>query len=222
MTDVVSKIKYLYCQKVLPLVYDDSLSYYETICKFQQKLNEVIDSIEGLTMEVLEQANAYTDSAIARQQADIDRIVRELRDYVEQTKREFDDRLDDVQAQYDRFERNVNATITIFNNRLDDLADTLHAEIMGVNARTDLAIQQNNDYIFQVISEDLPSELKVINLFTGARVSVQEMFNYLATLHITDGITHTVLSSRNKTYAQLRDLRIDYTELATHGNSLIV
>lgn len=33
-----------WCQKVLPLVYDDSLSYYEVLCKVRDKLNEVISS----------------------------------------------------------------------------------------------------------------------------------------------------------------------------------
>lgn len=32
-----------WCQKVLPAVYDDSLSYYELLCKVIQKLNEVIE-----------------------------------------------------------------------------------------------------------------------------------------------------------------------------------
>lgn len=31
-----------YCQHVLPLVYDESLSYYEVLCKLQTKLNDVI------------------------------------------------------------------------------------------------------------------------------------------------------------------------------------
>lgn len=34
---------YFYCQKVLPLVYDESLSYYEVLCKMRDKLNEVIE-----------------------------------------------------------------------------------------------------------------------------------------------------------------------------------
>lgn len=38
----VSKMKF-WCQKVLPLVYDDSLSYYEVLCKVVNKLNETID-----------------------------------------------------------------------------------------------------------------------------------------------------------------------------------
>lgn len=31
-----------WCQKVLPLVFDQSLSYYEVLCKIAQKLNELI------------------------------------------------------------------------------------------------------------------------------------------------------------------------------------
>lgn len=33
-----------WCQKVLPLVYDDSLSYYEVLCKVVQYINNIIDS----------------------------------------------------------------------------------------------------------------------------------------------------------------------------------
>ena len=37
-----------WCQKVLPLVYDDSLSYYETLCKITNTLNEVIENINNI------------------------------------------------------------------------------------------------------------------------------------------------------------------------------
>lgn len=37
-----------WCQKVLPLVYDDSLSYYETLCKVIKTLNDVIADINAL------------------------------------------------------------------------------------------------------------------------------------------------------------------------------
>lgn len=36
---------YPYCYKVLPLVYDDSLSYYEVLCKLTGKMNELIENI---------------------------------------------------------------------------------------------------------------------------------------------------------------------------------
>ena len=38
---------WFWSQKVLPLVYDDSLSYYEVLCKLTSKLNEVIKYVQG-------------------------------------------------------------------------------------------------------------------------------------------------------------------------------
>ena len=32
-----------WCQKVLPLVYDDSLSYYEILCKIVEYVNKMIE-----------------------------------------------------------------------------------------------------------------------------------------------------------------------------------
>ena len=40
---MIKDLKY-WCYKVLPLVYDDSLSYYEVLCKVVKKLNELIDN----------------------------------------------------------------------------------------------------------------------------------------------------------------------------------
>lgn len=37
-----------WCQKVLPLVYDDSLSYYEILCKVVQYLNKVIEDVNSI------------------------------------------------------------------------------------------------------------------------------------------------------------------------------
>lgn len=57
------------CQKVLPLVYDDSLSYYEVLCKVQHKLNELIeinntirDEIHNEYVEILESAKTVTEA----------------------------------------------------------------------------------------------------------------------------------------------------------------
>lgn len=56
-------------QKVLPLVYDDSLSYYEVLCKLRDKINELIgfitDNIEDMVRDVVEKYFAeitYTES----------------------------------------------------------------------------------------------------------------------------------------------------------------
>ena len=50
-----------WCQKVLPLVYDDSLSYYELLCKVVQYLNDVIANVDGLHSDVLSTNEAFKD-----------------------------------------------------------------------------------------------------------------------------------------------------------------
>lgn len=50
-----------WCQKVIPLVYDDSLSYYEVLCKVVHYINnlietdkDIIENIEALQQEIVQ------------------------------------------------------------------------------------------------------------------------------------------------------------------------
>lgn len=48
-----------WCQKVLPLVYDDSLSYYELLCKVVDYLNKIIDEANKIGTDVTELYKAF-------------------------------------------------------------------------------------------------------------------------------------------------------------------
>jgi len=50
-----------WCQKVLPLVYDDSLSYYEVLGKMVVQLNDVIDNVNADTDNVLTLKDAFLE-----------------------------------------------------------------------------------------------------------------------------------------------------------------
>lgn len=222
MTTKVEKFVRPCSYKVLPLVYDESLSYYESVCKLVDKVNEVVEAIDGIQIEVLDEAKAYTDNAIAQSQSEIDARIEQLNNLIDATTRQFNQQLAQIQSQYDTFTRNVNAQLTIFQYNLDQLDDKLDNEITAVNARTDLALEQLHDRIFDEISEDLLKNLVVTNYFTGLKVTVQSMFDYLAKLHVEDGITYSELADREKTYTELANLHISYTDLILHGDSLIV
>lgn len=43
-----------WCQKVLPLVYDDSLSYYEVLCKVIEYLNNMINNVNEISDDVVQ------------------------------------------------------------------------------------------------------------------------------------------------------------------------
>lgn len=50
-----------WCQKVLPLVYDDSLSYYELLCKVVDYLNKAMEDVETLHSDVTSLHTAYNE-----------------------------------------------------------------------------------------------------------------------------------------------------------------
>ena len=53
---------WFWCQKVLPLVYDDSISYYEVLCKMSEYLNQVIDNVNTLPDIIDEAVKEYIES----------------------------------------------------------------------------------------------------------------------------------------------------------------
>lgn len=61
----IEKIRY-WCFKVLPLVYDESLSYYEVMCKIAAKMNELIGELDTLpeTIKEIEAAIAQIEAWI--------------------------------------------------------------------------------------------------------------------------------------------------------------
>ena len=48
-----------WCQKVLPLVYDDSLSYYELLCKLVDYLNKVLNDLNNMGEDIANLNQAF-------------------------------------------------------------------------------------------------------------------------------------------------------------------
>ena len=88
---MIDNIKY-WCNKILPLVYDDSLSYYEVLCKTSAKLNEVITSTNGL----LDAWDTYKN--------DIDAAFGE---YTAELDKKFNDLTDEMRTEFGRFKQMV-------------------------------------------------------------------------------------------------------------------
>lgn len=137
-TDNFSKIKFLrYCvEKVLPLVYDESLSYYELLAKVVQKINEVIknqNTLYALYDDVIELYDKFQTLA-ADVQKEIDDAIAGIDDKV-----------------YDE----VNKVITEMINEgaLDNIANPLLASIT-VNYLTDqgdcFLVYTNQDKLIMV------------------------------------------------------------------------
>lgn len=56
----IDRIKPMLCEKVLPTAYDNSLSYYEVLCKLTEKVNEVIEGInDNFSSEIASAIDKY-------------------------------------------------------------------------------------------------------------------------------------------------------------------
>lgn len=198
------------CQKILPLVYDDSLSYYESICKLVDKINDLVDVINEQNDEILSQANAYTDSKLS-----------EFSIRVDELEKEFNSTVQALESNYVQFSSTVNNQLISMRATIQSIREEINADIEGVNARTDWAIQQNNEYIINELSKSV-RKYTVINYFTGLPTTIQDMFDYLANFHLENAINYNQLASREKTFDELITLDISYTDLAINGGTLII
>lgn len=61
----MDKVNVKCCAKVLPAVYNESLSYYEAICKLANTVNDIVDVINGDITDSLEEAvSKYFDKVM--------------------------------------------------------------------------------------------------------------------------------------------------------------
>ena len=126
----------LHCQKILPLVYDDSLSYYEVLCKAAQKINEVIEN----NSELIKQWELYKndiDKAFGDYTAKLDQKFTELTDHFSEIfyryKYEVNDEIREAFADQDRKLRAQDDKIEAQNTKIETLTDKINSFITQYN-----------------------------------------------------------------------------------------
>ena len=174
------------------------------------KMRELEELVANIKEDILAQAKAYTDEQILIIQGNLDAVNNDLQAF----KVVINDKVDNLDAE-------LTARLDALDQDVIDLYQYIDNQIVISNARTDQAIINAKEQIYEHMTEEL-AKIKVINYFTGDLISVQDMFNYLASLHATDGITYDQINMRNKTYAALAALNLSYTDIVMHGNTLIV
>ena len=138
---MIDKLKY-WCNKILPLVYDDSLSYYEVLCKTSAKLNEVIESTNGL----LDAWNTYKndiDKAFGEYTAGLDKKFADLSDKMSADFLRYKDIVNDtIRDEFAKQERRLKAQ--------DDKIAAQDTQITAISDRVNTFIAEYNQTISQI------------------------------------------------------------------------
>ena len=174
------------------------------------EMKELKDQLDATLQEAIAQATANAEAYVDSKLGDIESGFAELQSSFNQ----LDTHVDAIDQIVTEFTTNVIAEITALKRYVDDNLEADRLQMV-------LLIQQNNEYLLNEMESYL-ANIKVINYFTGEKVTIQDMFNYLAMLHLSDSIDYDTMAARAKTYTQLAALNITYTNLALHGNTLYV
>ena len=170
------------------------------------KMKDLEGRLNGILEEALKLTKEYVDDRLAGYQEQISEIRQEIKT--------LSDRDEELSAEMVQQVARLEGLISDAERQAESL-------FIIANNRTDLKIERNNEYIFREIEDNILSNITVINYFTGENVTVQEMFDYLASLHLENAITYNGLRDKNLTYTELVAKSITYTELVKNGATLL-
>ena len=160
-----------WCQKVLPLVYDDSLSYYEVLCKIRDYINDIIGNMDELA-SAIEDLDNRLDKVEAKLNDLSKLIVDEVKKYIQSD--EFIDQLIDELTSSQTFNNWFHDFIT---NNPDVIRDLINSDYFD---------QYFNDYITNN-SDIVNSLLSNPNFISNFADVMARQTDFYEIANITDG-----------------------------------
>lgn len=123
-----------WCQKVLPAVYDQSLSYYEVLCKLAAFLNKMVEELEKMQDNIDALHKAYKDLQ--------DWVNAEIARFEAHMEQHFDDLTRELWNRFEEYKNNTNTTLQQwFNEYATNTTNNLNKKfndfVTNANTRID-------------------------------------------------------------------------------------
>lgn len=167
-----------------------------------KEVKRVSEAVDKWSTEVLDAAKAYTDEKIEAEAERANQANLELKQTVETAIRDF--------------QNVVNGALSGFQEQLTQQDAEIEANLVAARGYTNAQIAQNNEFLMEEISKGL-IDLKVLNLFTGKYVTVQEMFDYLSAFHMTGAISVAQIGNAQRTVNTVVGYNATCTDIVING-----
>ena len=169
---MIKSIPFPLCQKVLPTVYDNSLSYYEQICKLTRCCQEILKELTDWSETIKELEIAIQD--IDGMKTDISEIKISLRNVYSSL-----DNLDNAIKDVNTYAHQLEGRISNNEEAISDLVKM----IANFNANVDdklNALEKKLTNMINSITYDFSEELKLLQLkFNQLKVNTQAQIDAL-------------------------------------------
>ena len=220
-----------HCQKVLPLVYDDSLSYYEQVCKLIGKVNEAIDELNDLQekyTEILsyyENIDSVIDGKIDAKMVEVNAMLRrELQALDNKLTAQMDDiviRMNGVLAEVDRLTNLVN---TFYENSKDytDSAVTsasarLEREIARFEGRVNVELEE--------IRKEIADGMRLVQVYNPTTGGYSDIETAIADVYdsarVDEGLTVAEYSGHGLSVNEYASFNMSVKTYAMIGKKVI-
>lgn len=124
-----------WCQKVLPAVYDQSLSYYEVLCKLAAFLNKMVEELEKMQDNIDALHKAYKDLQ--------DWVNAEIARFEAHMEQHFDDLTRELWNRFEEYKNNTNTTLQQwFNDYATNTTNNLNKKFNEFVTNANTRIEQ--------------------------------------------------------------------------------
>lgn len=195
IVDKIAKVRLL-CKKVLPAVYDESLSYLEGLSKLTHKLNETIESVNALNDNVDALNDSVTDlnTRVEAVENSVGTFIQQMTEAFEELTKEYDAKIDAKLAEVDVKLDDVDERVTALEIGLDEKFAVFEARInKAIADLTEIVTEQIEiiQHLYQTFEADMKAyvedelrkaleqipdltNINVIDPTTGKLTKVQE------------------------------------------------
>ena len=135
LKNMVSRVK-TYCSHIIPLVFDNTLSYYETLCAFCGKLNELCDAVNAQNLTIAE----FTHMV----EVEISKFEEYMQGELTSLKDDMEDAKSDITSILNELSNDIRPALTQLQDDVNSLQSDL-AEKVGWNDVV-YSVLENNDH----------------------------------------------------------------------------
>lgn len=156
-----------HCYKVLPLVYDEALSYYEQLCKITKSVNDSIKAINDLNdavtdigenvTQITERVNSMTSEITAFEDG-VNTKMAQINKLLD----EYDTKFSEYDSRFNSLEAKLTAEI---NNNVKALKDYIDATLANIESEIKTIIEEEIKYFYDnidKITQDIKDEFNLM------------------------------------------------------------
>lgn len=211
-----------WCMKVLPTIYDDSLSYYEVLCKIGQKLNTTLsnlitlgDDFDTLEADITKKLQDFLTQYRADLKAVQDEVTETLAGYdaeIKKVQQDFADFSAAVDANFAALEASIKKTL---NDEIADIDAEVTAKLAAVDTEVDnklAAVQSQIDAAVNKLNSDFATlEASVNSTLTTFQTNITNQQTAFESL-----ITGKQTTFENSVNADIAELEGKFTALQNY------